>query len=175
MAQAATPASPVEDPQWMTWAIVAFGFAIALLVVETFVPSGGVLGILSMICALGGVFMFYKFDTMWGMVSLGVTLVAAPFVVAGMLWVLPNTPIARAMTLEMKQKRSTGGPPADSDDPSVIVVGLEGEALTELRPVGACRLKGQRMDCIAHAGVIEAGTKVRVVSVEGVSVKVKPI
>ncbi|MFK7790865.1 MAG: NfeD family protein [Phycisphaeraceae bacterium] len=176
LAQAA-PATPIaagDETQWMVYAILAFGIGITLLVLEAFLPSGGVLGLLAGICAIGGIVMFFQFDTMWGMVSMAVSLLAAPFIIAGMLWVWPNTPIGRALTLEDEQELVNENPQGSDSDGS-IQVGLEGEALTELRPVGACRLGSSRIDCISHAGVIEKGTKVRVIGVEGVSIKVKAI
>lgn len=163
-----------DDSQWMVWAIIAFGVALTLLILEAFLPSGGVLGVLAGICALGGIVMFFRFDTTWGMVSMAVALLATPFVIAAMLWVWPNTPIGRALTLEDEQQRVNTGDPGPGSE-GAIQVGLEGEALTDLRPVGACRLNGKRIDCTSNAGVIEKGTKVRVVGVEGVSVKVKAV
>lgn len=163
-----------DDTQWMVWAIIAFGIAITLLVLEAFLPSGGVLGLLAGLCALAGIVMFFRFDTTWGMVSMAVALFATPFIIGAMLWVWPNTPIGRALTLEDEQQLVNKDDRGLETDGS-ISVGLEGEALTDLRPVGACRLNGQRIDCMSHAGVIEKGTKVRVIGVEGVSIKVKAV
>lgn len=163
-----------DDTQWMVWAIIAFGVAFTLLVLEAFLPSGGVLGLLAGFCAIGGIVMFFMFDDTWGMVSMAVALLATPFIIAGMLWVWPNTPIGRALTLEDQQARINQDTRADEHDGD-IAVGMHGEALTELRPVGACRLDGKRIDCISQAGVIEKGTAVRVVGVEGVTIKVKAV
>ena len=175
LAQASqNPQGVSDDTQWMIYAILAFGVAITLLVLEAFLPSGGVLGLLAGFCAIAGIVMFFRFDTMWGMVSMASALLATPFIVAGMLWIWPNTPIGRALTLEEEQTRvNKGGQGGGHDGP--VQIGLEGEALTELRPVGACRLDGSRIDCISQAGVIEKGTKVRVIGVEGSSIKVKAI
>ena len=172
LAQSA-PATPAGDETpWVAFAITAFGLALALLVLEAFIPSGGVLGVLSGIAAIGGVVMFFQFDTLWGMIAMALSLLALPFIFAGMLWVWPNTPIGRALTLQDNQERvNTEGPPR----PDTIAVGTEGETLTELRPVGACRLGGRRVDCMAQAGVIAKGTKVKVIRVEGSTVKVKAV
>lgn len=176
LAQSAPAAQGVDDTQWMIYAIIAFAAALALVVLEAFVPSGGVLGILAGLLAIAGIVMFFMFDDMWGMVSMAVSLLALPFVIAGMLWVWPNTPIGRALTLEDQQERiNEDRPSVGPNDPNAITVGLEGEALTELRPVGACLLNGQRIDCIAQFGVIESGSQVKVISVEGMTVKVKTV
>lgn len=177
VAQAAQPAAQAGgDTQWMVYAIIALGMALALIVLEAFVPSGGVLGILAGICAIAGVVMFFRFDTTWGMVSMAVTLLAMPFIVAGMLWVWPNTPIGRALTLDDEQQTQNSPSAIEVLDQSAdIVVGTEGKALTELRPVGACRLNGKRIDCMSQAGVIGTGTKVRVVFMDGMTIKVKAV
>lgn len=180
LAQSTPPAgqpAPTDDQQWMVYAIIAFGMAIALLILETFVPSGGVLGVLAGMSAVGGIVMFFRFDTTWGMVSMAVTLLATPFLIGGLLWIWPHTPIGRALTLgdsDDDPDEPTTGANAGGDDAS-IAVGLEGVALTELRPVGACRLDGKRTDCIAQTGMIEPGTKVKVVFVDGLTVRVKGI
>lgn len=174
LAQAA-PTAPGSGAgqQWMVWAIIAFGAALALLILEAFVPSGGVLGALAALLAVAGIIMFFQFDDKWGMVSMVVTLLSSPFVVAGLLWLAPKTPIGRAMTLEASQERvNEEGRPADE---KAITVGLEGVTLTGLRPVGACRINDQRIDCIAQSGMIGAGVKVKVVLVEGSTVKVKAV
>ncbi|MGB0767614.1 MAG: NfeD family protein [Phycisphaeraceae bacterium] len=163
-----------DDTQWMVFAIIAFGVAITLMVLEAFLPSGGVLGLLAGFCALAGVVMFFMFDDMWGMVSMAVSLLAAPFAVAAMLWVWPNTPIGRALTLDDEQPvANQNGLPNEPE--GGIAVGLEGEALTDLRPVGACRLDGRRIDCLSQSGVIERGTPVRVIGVEGSRIRVRAV
>jgi membrane-bound ClpP family serine protease len=171
LAQAAPNAG--QDRTMLIWAVVAFGLALLLLVVEAFMPSGGVIGALAGVCAIVGIVLFFRFDTTWGLASMAVTLLALPFLIAGLIWVWPNTIVGRALTLNDEQKpvRSEDGGPEEG----TIVVGLEGTAETDLRPVGACRLNGRRVDCFAVAGVIEAGTAVRVWAVQGGTIKVKPV
>ncbi len=162
-----------QDRTMLIWAVVAFGLALLLLVVEAFMPSGGVIGALAGVCAIVGIVLFFRFDTTWGLASMAITLLALPFLIAGLIWVWPNTMVGRALTLHEEQKpvRAADGGPEDG----TIVVGLEGTAETDLRPVGACRLNGRRVDCFAVAGVIKAGTAVRVWAVQGGTIKVKPV
>jgi membrane-bound serine protease (ClpP class) len=56
-----------------------------------------------------------------------------------------------------------------------IPVGTTGKSLTELRPVGTCLLDGKRQECLSESGVIEPGVQVKVVSSDGMQVKVRPI
>lgn len=160
------------DRTLLVWAVVAFGLAILLVVVEAFMPSGGIVGGLAGLCAIIGIVLFFRFDTMWGMVSMAITLLALPFLIAGLIWLWPNTAFGRWVTLDDEQETVLHGEETPTADG--FTVGQTGTALTDLRPVGACRLGGKRTDCLALAGVIEAGTAVRVVAVEGTTIKVKP-
>lgn len=157
----------------LVWAVVAFGLAFLLLVIEAFMPSGGIIGALAGVCAIVGIVLFFRFDTTWGLASMAITLLSVPFLIAGLIWVWPNTIVGRALTLKDEQKPAHAGD--TSGDEAAIAVGLEGTAETDLRPVGACRLNGRRVDCFAVAGVIQAGTPVRVWAVQGDTIKVKPI
>ncbi|MEM9414133.1 MAG: NfeD family protein [Planctomycetota bacterium] len=172
LAQSAQNAPP--DRTLLIWAVVAFGLAILLVIVEAFMPSGGIIGAMAGVCAVIGIVLFFRVDTLWGMLSIAITLIALPFLIAGLIWVWPNTLFGRWVTLSDDPETEQSTPEADDREAETITVGTEGTALTDLRPVGACRLDGRRTDCIALAGVIPSGTSVRVVSVEGTTIKVKP-
>ena len=45
--------------------------------------------------------------------------------------------------------------------------GIDGVALTDLRPAGTAEVAGERLDVVSEAGWITAGTPVRVLSAEG--------
>ena len=62
---------------------------------------------------------------------------------------------------------------ATGRDRARSLIGEEGRAATDLKPVGTCIINGQRMDCLSTAGQIKAGTKVRVVFADGIQIKVK--
>lgn len=172
VAQTAPPAAPPaggDDRILMVWALIAFGIAIVLVILEAFLPSGGIMGGLAGVCAIVGIALFFGFDTTWGLVSMAFTFLSLPFILAGMIWIWPSTPIGRALTLKDEPRAENAG---DNDGPA-IEVGATGEALTDLRPVGACKLGGKRTDCFAIAGVIEKGSAVKVVGVEGSTIRVK--
>lgn len=55
------------------------------------------------------------------------------------------------------------------------LVHREGVAITNLRPSGTAIIDGKRVDVVTEGGMIERGTPVRVVSVEGLRVVVRTI
>jgi len=57
----------------------------------------------------------------------------------------------------------------------LALIGAEGVALTDLRPVGVVRIGEHRMDALAQTFMIPAGSRVKVVHVEGTQVKVRAV
>lgn len=53
-----------------------------------------------------------------------------------------------------------------SQNADASLVGREGVAQTVLRPSGIGRIDGKRLDVVAEAGMIEPGSRIRVVAVE---------
>ena len=88
---------------------------ILLLFLEMFVPSGGLIGGLAGVSALGSIFAFFQHDTTWGLVSLGLYLVLGPIAIVFMFKLWLNSSMGRGMIL--------GGDDAAALDP-------EGERLT---------------------------------------------
>jgi len=50
-----------------------------------------------------------------------------------------------------------------------------GEAFTQLRPSGTALINGRRVDVVTEGGLIERGTPIKVVAIEGMRVVVRPL
>ena len=164
----------------VVWAIVFIGMALALFLAELFVPSGGIIGIASALCLIAGIVFLFWFDTKIGLIGAIVSVIATPFAFAGALWVWPSTPIGRALTLgggvDQEDSNLDGqAPPGIATHEAGIAIGTEGRTLTELRPVGTCLLDGKRLECLSTTGVIDADVRVKVVSADGMQIKVQPV
>ena len=187
LAQSATPAAGTGDTtQWVIWAIVAFGMAAALFAVEVFVPSGGILGVAAVASLAVGVLLLFWIDPTVGMLGAVASLVAIPFAIGFALKIWPDTPIGRWLTLDNEQPRrtpesgliegvSTDGSGLEGIPGPQSLVGTRGEAVSDLRPVGMCRLDGRRRECLAMGGMIQTGTTVEVVAVDGREVRVREV
>ena len=55
------------------------------------------------------------------------------------------------------------------------IIGLEGIALTTLRPAGTADFDGKRVDVVTESSYIQNGKKIKVVKVEGSKVIVREI
>jgi len=167
--------------QLLIWAIVLLGMALAFFIAEVFVPSGGILGACAALCLVGGVVLLFGFDTTYGLVGLIISLIAIPIALMGAIWIWPSTPIGRALTLGSNDDETNSAydgqevpPSLKEKHASAVPVGTLGKALTDLRPVGTCLFKGERMECLSEAGVIDQGVEVKVVSADGIQIKVRP-
>lgn len=158
------------NDQYAIWALICFGVAIALFFVEVFVPSGGIIGFFAAAALVGGVVMLFKINTTLGLIGATVSLAAVPFLFAFAIKLWPETPMARWLTLKSP-------PPIQTESGTIAhdtsLLNATGKAVTDLRPIGACVINGKRIECLATTGMIHSGQKVRVVSVDGLEVKVK--
>lgn len=184
LAQAAqTAANTQADDTYVMWGFLLMAAALGLLILEVFVPSGGLIGALCGIAAIGSIISFFKYDAMWGTVALSLYILLTPIVIIFVFKIWLNSPVARWMIL--------GG--HDEDDASVEasiaseharskrmaelkqLVGTRGVAVTALRPVGKIKIEGRRIDAMAESGIIETGTPVVVVDVYDNQIKVRAI
>jgi len=153
------------------WPSVFLVLGLLLLIVEVFIPSGGFIGIGSIVCLV--LCLWYAFEQSLG---LGVTfmvidLVALPLTagLAFSLW--SRTPLGRRFLLK---------PPAPeeievshADHHLEILVGQLGRTLTPLRPCGHVEIDGQRADALAEEGFLPAAATVRVLRVRSGQVVVR--
>lgn len=147
--------------------VVLFVVGFALVAAEVFLP-GAILGILGFLCLAGSVaLVFAHYGTATGAVAAflvgGLTLVG--FVV--WLWVFPRTFIGRRIVLDRAQ------PQDQSAREHRELIGAVGVALTPLRPAGAARIDGRRVDVTSSGEFLEEGAEVTVVAADGMRVVVR--
>ncbi len=164
------------DNSHLNWAILLIAIALVLFFVEFFVPSGGVLAICAFVALATGVFFLYKVDTTVGLIGAIVSVASLPFLFALGMKLLPNTPFYRMLLLKSEPRPGMGQfgiAGATGRERLKDLVGVTGEAVTDLRPIGTCLINGERQDCLATSGTIKAGSKIKVVSADGMRIMVR--
>lgn len=138
-----------------------------LIAAEVFLP-GLILGTIGFLCLVASVaLVFVSYGTVAGIVA---TFVVSILTLAGfLLWlyVFPRTFIGRRVMLLTPK----GEDPAAAKNQSLV--GLEGKALTPLRPSGTALIEGRRVDVSAVGDFLEEGAKLEVVSADGLRVAVR--
>jgi membrane-bound serine protease (ClpP class) len=136
-----------------------------LLFLETLLP-GMVAGILGFICLMAAVILgFRDFGYQTGSLILAVVLVGLLVGVWCWLKFFPESRVAR--------KFISKGAVGDLGVERPELLNGTGEALTQLRPSGTANINGQRVDVVTEGGLIERGSKIKVVAVEGVRIVVR--
>lgn len=136
-----------------------------LLFLEVLLP-GMIAGIIGFVCLMAAVILGYRdYGPQTGSVILGVVL--AGLVIGGWGWLkfFPESRIAKRFI----SQGSTGELGVAKPE----LLNGTGVALSQLRPSGIATINGQRVDVVTEGGLIERGTAIKVVAVEGARVVVR--
>lgn len=160
----------------LIWGIVLIAIAALLLVLEVFIPSAGVIAVTSALIAVAGIVCLFRYDTTWGLVGTLAVVVVAPLLGGFLLKVWPNTPIGRRLIhgeqTEEDRDRIVQDERAKQAE-RLALIGLEGTAMTDLRPVGTAQFGSLRFEVLAETGWIKAGTSLRITHADGSQIKVR--
>lgn len=165
------------NEELLFWGLALLGVALLLVIVEVFVPSGGLIAIGSAAAAIAGIVMLFRYNVTWGLVGMLMVIVLAPTMFAFALKVWPSTPIGRKMLGEksIEERRAELAAAQRERDRMSALVGAEGIAMTDFRPIGVVIIDGERLDALSEIGFIRAGTKVRVTVIDSNQIKVRPV
>ncbi len=178
----AQAANATNQDTFLLWAFIMAAAALGLLFLELLVPSGGLLGLLCGVAAIGSIIAFFKYNWMVGFTAMAVYAVITPILIVYVFKVWLHSPLARRMVLghdDPVDDEQESPPPSEEARLRRIeqlrqLIGAEGISVTALRPVGVVTINGQRLDAMAESGVIEADTPVVVSDVYDNQIKVRP-
>ena len=164
--------------QELLWGIILLVAALGLLLLEVFVPSMGLLSMVGVTIAIVGLVLLFRYDSLTGIIGLIAMVVLGPMTLLFGLKVFPHTPVGRTILYGGKTEEQLEKEAAEQRaeaDKRLALVGLEGVALTVLRPVGAVRIDGKRYDALSELGMIQPGARIKVTAVDGAQLKVREL
>ena len=151
----------ISDP-FFTWLLLGIG--VALIFLEVFIPSGGIIGIVAL-AALGlGIYSFFHQGKilLGSMTGIGV----AVFVISMFSFML------RRISLTETQNSDAF---TAVDNSLGEIMGRSGVTKSALRPAGVALIDGKRVDVVASRGFIEKDKQVKVIETSGNRVVVKEL
>lgn len=155
------------------WAVILLLVGLSLAILEVFVPSGGMLGFLSVTSILAALFLAFRHGPWSGLGFLGLALFAVPTGLVLALQVWPKTPMGKRILLPLPTSEDVL--PHDQHLLELKkLVGRVGRAKTLMLPSGAIDVDGKTFDALSEGMAIEAGHWVKVVEVRGSRVVVRP-
>jgi membrane-bound serine protease (ClpP class) len=158
---------------WILFAAFLYLACAALLIIEVFVPSGGVISICAFACLFGGIYIFYQHGTAACVAGVIVAIIMIPTVLVLAYKIFPKTKFGKGIILARPQ-REQGDAVPDSDKLKGLL-GATGVVLTPLRPVGTCDFSGERVECVTESGYVDKGRKITVIDVESTQVTVREV
>ena len=159
--------------------ILLLGLGLLALAAEIFIiPGFGVAGILGIVAIVASMVlaMMGAAPTTGDIAQALAVLGASLFITAAVIYAwfrhLPNSGRFRGLLLQGSVHRSDGfvSAPARGD-----LIGLDGVAVTDLRPSGTARVGEERLDVVTEGGFIPEGSRVRIVQSDGYRHVVRPI
>jgi membrane-bound serine protease (ClpP class) len=182
-ATAATAAAEAGSTVALIWGVVLLGVALVLLLLELFVPSGGLISVVAGVALVGSVAAFFTHDPVWGFTAGGVYVVLSPWVIVTLLRFWTHSRVGRRLVLGGDEEDYDSDPEAAAARSEqarqrrvselAALVGSVGVAETSLRPVGTVRIGDRRVDALAESGIIDAGSPVEVVAAHDNQIKVR--
>lgn len=161
------------DP--MVWSALLTALGCLLIVLEVFIPSGGILGFLAVTSVFSALALaFYHHGPVVGFGFVVVAVVALPVSLGLAIKFFPQTPMGRRLLLSVPTEADVS-PDDDRQRARKQLLGRVGTAKTPMLPSGSILIDRQTVDAVSQGMVIEAGQRVVVVEVKGNRVVVRPV
>jgi membrane-bound ClpP family serine protease len=154
------------------WLLIILG--LVLLVAELFLPTGGILFVLSVASLVVGVAMTYYHGPATFITTLIGVLVGAPVLFGLAFYYWPKTSVGKRFFLHGQQEDDTlAYTPMNLELEQLR--GHYGRTVSALRPAGITDFDGRRVDTITEGIMIEPGQWVRCIDVKAGKVIVRPV
>lgn len=160
---------PSRQPRSVTYnvntiiVLVVVGFL--LVAAEMFLP-GLVLGILGAVLLISAIVVaFTQFGMEVGTIVSAIILVVTTIGFFVWMAIFPRTAIGRKLTLSQSLQ--------DPDCDVASLIGLEGTAITPLRPAGTALIDGKKIDVVAESSYVDKKETILVIAAKGSRVLVR--
>ncbi len=160
----------------LAWCLILMILGLGLLVLEVFVPSGGILGLCSVASVLASIVLaYYHYGLYTGTAFLAAGAVSVPVVMVAAVKFWPNTPFGRLILIPLPKRDDA----VLRDNPHTAelksLVGRRGTARSPMLPAGAVQIEGKTYDAVSQGGAIDLHDPVQVVGLSGPSLLVRKL
>lgn len=159
------------------FAILLLIAGIGILTAEVFIPSGGLLGVITFLALVVSLVFAYR---AWGSAHpsvfwafCAVLLLLVPTALGGAFYVLPRTELGKRVLLEAPTSEELT-PFAKETERLTKLIGRFGKTVTPLNPGGMILLDGERLHAISEGLIVEPGQAVEILEVRGTRLLVRP-
>jgi len=155
--------------------IIAFmllGFA--AVIVEAFVPAGGIIGLLGVAAVITSIVFAFIESAGFGTGMLAVAIILGPVCLLLAFHFFPRSPVGKLLILKSSQEQAQGYT-SFTPEKYLELKGKEGVAITTLRPSGMARIENAKYSVVTAGDMIATGEKIKVTAVEGSRIVVRKV
>lgn len=151
---------------------LVFNICLALLgfgaiILEFFVPSAGIIGIVGTGCVITGiVFTYTNYGLMAGTIFLVACAVIGPFILFSYFKIFPKSFMGKRLILNNKMDKEKGFVSGESENYKNLL-NSKGVTETKLRPIGKALIGDKSYNVTTLGEFINKNTKIKVIQIEG--------
>lgn len=159
----------------LAWSFCLLLLAIALVALELFIPSGGLLGFLSAVAVVASVVVAFAAGPRAGLLMLVVTLFVVPAVLASAVRWWPHTPIGQLILIARPEDPDDVLPDTEEYRGLKSLIGKIGKSKSKMLPSGDIVIDGRVYDAVSEGMAIDAGATIKVIAVRTNRIVVRPV
>ena len=155
------------------WAFLLLAIGLFVVILELFLPSGGVLGVIAGILIVSSIVLGFMDGLKSGALVLLISVIALPALLGAMVKIWPHTPLGKLILLK-DLKPEDVLPNRSHLQRRASLEGQLGVAKTKMLPSGIVVVNGEKYDAISDGFAIDIGDPIKVVSVRENRIHVQP-
>lgn len=152
--------------QTLLWAILLLALGIGCLVLEMFIPSGGLLGVLAVLSIVAAIALAFMSGPVPGLVMTITVTLLIPIMLAAAVRYWPETPLGRVILLRRPKGADEVLPQTAGYRTINALVGKRGVAKSLMLPSGVVLVEGKTYDAVSNGLPIDSGQNVRVIGID---------
>lgn len=154
--------------------IICFLIGIGLLILEAFMPGFGAAGITGIILEIITLVMtWFEHGPLATLAMLLIVLLVLAIAISTSLRSITSGRLSKSSLVHSETESNEEGYRSVED--LAVFMDKEGTATSVLRPTGIADFDGVRLNVSSEGEYIPAGTRVRIIKVEGAKILVKPL
>ncbi len=157
----------------MVLAVVLLITGIAAILLEFFIPSFGLIGIIGAGSIIGSIITAFNFSKLAGSVFLTASLIIVPVMIIIFFRIFPKTLIGKKLILHRNFDKAEGFESTAFD--YSIIAGKTGTAVTDLRPSGIAIIDDKKYSVVTGGEYIKKEKEICVVKTEGSKITVAEV
>lgn len=157
---------------YFPWILLLAFFLV--VVMEMFLPSAGILFVLSVVLAISAVVLGFFQSMTVGVIILTIVVLSIPVLISMFVLVWPHTPLGKRFTIAAPKPESIL-PKSMTQNPLMQLKGKRGTVTVPMLPTGEMEIDGKRYSATCQSGSAEIGEEMRVVQIRMGRLLVLPV